>query len=79
MSDNTTVPSAEKFQRDYYLEQYDEGGYLGIDEREASKMLTDFTRLHLEAMAKEIAYNMFDTKYRDIVMNKAADYISKIK
>ena len=39
----------------------------------------EHTRLHLEAMAKEIAYNMFDTKYRDIVMNKSADYISKIK
>lgn len=40
--------------------------------------MKDYARLHCEAMAKEIAYNMFDTKYRDIVMKKAQQYIKQI-
>ncbi len=42
------IPTAEEFQRDYSIEYYDEGGYQGIEEKEVSKMLIKFAKLHVK-------------------------------
>jgi len=42
------IPTAEGFQKKYLIEYYDEGGYQGIDEKEVSKMLIEFAKLHVE-------------------------------
>lgn len=47
------LPTAEEFQRNYSIEEYGEGGYLGINETVCSKMLVDFAKLHVQAALKE--------------------------
>lgn len=55
------IPTAEEFQRDYSIEYYDEGGYQGIEEKEVSKMLIEFAKLHvkeaLKVASKEAEYH----------------------
>lgn len=40
--------TAEEFLKKYNIESYDEGGYLGIDEKEASKMMIEFAKMHVK-------------------------------
>lgn len=42
------VPSAEEHLRKFSLEEYDEGGYLGLNEREIKNMLIEFAKMHVE-------------------------------
>jgi hypothetical protein len=60
------IPTAEKFQRNYSIEYYDEGGYQGIEEKEVSKMLIEFTKLHVEAALKQASEKaILDSTYID--------------
>lgn len=79
MSDNKTVPSAETILKEKGITGLTENHNYQYLHRSILEAMHEYRDLHLEAMAKEIAYNMFDTKYRDIVMNKATDYTSKLK
>ena len=56
------IPTAKDFQINYYLEEHDEGGYLGLNDEEISKMLINFTKLHVEAAIKTALNNV---KYAD--------------
>ena len=45
---------AKNFYNDYEIEYYDEGGYQGIDEKEVSKMLIDFAKMHAVNILKSV-------------------------
>mgnify|MGYP001221541229 CR=1 FL=1 len=51
------IPTAEEFQKNYSIEYYDEGGYQGIEEKEVSKMLIEFTKLHAVRIIKKLSKN----------------------
>lgn len=59
------IPTAEEFQKKYSIEYYDEGGYQGIEEKEVSKMLIKFAKLHVEAALKQfkIVFSEIDDPY----------------
>jgi hypothetical protein len=59
------IPTAEEFQRDYSIEYYDESGYQGIEEKEVSKMLIKFAKLHVEMALKEANKKAIMTGYVD--------------
>lgn len=44
------IPTAEEFFKKLQgnLEDYDEGGYLGLNEKEGAKMLIEFAKLHVQ-------------------------------
>jgi hypothetical protein len=54
------IPTAEEFLKKYSIEEFDEGGYLGIDEKEASKMMIEFAKLHVESFKKKLEWEGLD-------------------
>lgn len=49
------MKTAKEFFNSYSLEEYDEGGYLGLDDDIGAKMLIEFAKMHLEAAKIEIS------------------------
>jgi len=52
------IITAEKFQKNYSIEYYDEGGYQGIEEQELSKMLIEFAKMHVKQALKQSSENV---------------------
>ena len=58
------IPTAEEWLLNhkelsiYHLEEYDEGGYLGVNEEALYKIMIEFTKLHCEAQLKSILKNV---------------------
>jgi len=53
LTEKIKIPTAEEFQRNYSIEEYDEGGYIGINESVCSKMMVDFAKLHVKEALKQ--------------------------
>lgn len=50
--------NAKEFQSKYSLEEYDEGGYLGLNKDEISRMLIDFAKYHHSNTVEAIKSNV---------------------
>jgi hypothetical protein len=53
------IPSAKEFaeSNQYGLEEYDEGGYLGINTKYFADKLIEFAKLHVQACKEDIIQN----------------------
>lgn len=63
------IPTVEEFQKNYSIEYYDEGGYQGIEEKEVSKMLIEFAKLHVEVALKEASFISSKTDNPKYILN----------
>jgi hypothetical protein len=58
------IPTAEEWllnhkeMSKYDIEDYDEGGYLGVNEGALYKIMIEFAKLHVEACKKDIINNV---------------------
>jgi len=72
------IPTAEEFQKNYSIEYYDEGGYQGVEEKEVSNMLIEFTKLHVEA-ALEARDRLYQTHFDELSTMWTKENIEFIK
>jgi hypothetical protein len=81
------IPTAEEWllnhkeMSKYDVEDYDEGGYLGVNEGELYKIMIEFAKLHVEAALKEASkkttVEYTDKKFSETDMYEFAHYTWK--